>query len=858
MALGWSRHDFLTDWAGLFSRRQSVDVPRAYASVARNIDFFGSAIGKRLGTQLVNGWGTLANAGWVNSPNGIGTVVDSTGFQATDTIQWRNPDTTSGQSVIAAVTYGSNTVQLTAAPANLPQAGAIIWVVRTAIPNLKRLDGLFHAVFRDGTEYLVAASPTALMTPSEVLYNIWGTAVNGGVSWVPAPLVLDYNAITTTISANWGSTTTGPVTAYETLVGADGSTEAGGAGTVTDPPTLIQIIHGATVIYEGTIQTVTAMTSITLSAAALVTPVAGDTVILFPHRTAGDTRFAQGANVTHITSAAGVNPIAGSSAANPNVGGVANQPPVQRTPPVKLITTGHVQRHGIKPPQFHSLPFSGGVGTITTTNATYRHKFRNSLTEQESEPGPISATVSATNQNISVPTVQGSPDPQVDKIRFYRSLSGTAGAWYFAGEVANPGSGGLVTFVDTTPDAGLGPLMREFLDLTIPDTCTHLVYWPQAARLVGIDAVNQFVILSDGPEVGIDPVVTSSRGRLRLESFPADNILFVNRDDGDKLVALAAFFDAVLIFKGHSVWRLIGTPPDIVVQPVLFRDDLSGVGAFSPKSIAVDQDAMVFAGEDGFYSVTRTEGIATGFASERLSRAIDDEWAPRLVQNQTAKTHIVYARLRRQLRAFACVDANPTNEPNEMFVYQYDGTVAGDPHGWAEWSPPALFTNQGDANPAKDTTCSAVVRQAQGFATAYYGTAQGYVLKSDQPLGNDAGNSFPVEYETVWFAPQGGGGNARGRALDTIWQVDQAPVGGVVPTFQLATDFGSAATTTVAIPATGVPQTERGIVFLLGEYHRLGFKEQDPSSRYRLLDFTYLFQALPLTVADRSAFVQAL
>ena len=877
------RIDFLNNWGGLFNRAQQVDVGTHYASICRNVDFFGSAISRRKGTRIVNGWGAIVQVGWTNgATQATGDVNDASGFKVNETVLFVGQDGTNVSGTIASISGNTLTMTTTLSPVPTAPMAAI---AQRALPA-GRIDGLFHAQRRDGSQELLAASGTSIL-------NIWGTprGTPSGTSY--DPLILGTQFPVANIATTWTSTTSGPITTAETLVATDQSTTGVliHAGVPTpnpspDEPDIIVIRDtAANVIYEGTIAHIPpssgptgGATTITLTSPASIPPPAGGTVTFFPIRTGGyDTRFIEYNNLTYITSAAAtVKPTSGPGVQTP-----------ETSPPVKWdgkyltrvglrrptsVNVASVIQPGVSPPPVFQQATSTGP-------YQYRWKYRNSSTGEESEPvtpegsaDPI-APIAGTDFRLQYIHMQirGSPDPSVDFIDIYRNVSGSPtdtlgnGIFYYVGSA--PNVVGWAQFDDSFDDSIIiaNRLMRDELDNPIPNQVTYLAYWPAGGRLIGIDAGMEQLVFSDQPDL-----IT---GGLKGSSFPVDNTIFINRDDGDHLTGIQALFDSVIVFKGKSMWRILGPWPDITIQPISYRDDLTGIGTFAPKCYVADENDLIFASDDGFYELARYEGVQQGFAGDRLSVAIDNEWQDRILFAKRTNVHLVYNRICRQLRAFVPVDGNPSGEANEMFVYQFEGSIDGQPHGWSLWTPPPTPAGSSWATWIHDTTAACNVHRADERDMTYYGTAAGLIVKSDMGTADLGAVPVSVEYRTVWFSPKGGGITCRGRAVDTI-----AVLPSTVPvTLTLTLETNAAVFPSVAVPFTtfadgiwGVglfgiarfgnagkqPQPARAILFTLGNYHRLGYQEASQLGAWRIVDFAYFYQTLPVFVTPRTVMQQ--
>ena len=872
MAVEWQSRDFLTDWTGLFNRRQSVDVPPSYARTVRNVDFFGSAIGKRQGTQIVNGWASLASGAWDGSVPGQtqGTVLDATGFQVNDNAIVVNP----GAGVIGFGTvYALSGSLVTLAPysGTLPTQNTSAIVVRRDMGGI--ITGLYHAVFRDGSTVLVAAA-------GGTLFNVWGTPVGNPVGSSYAPVVMITNFPQTTIAADWATATSGTIVRPDTLVAADHSTYYQRvANSSASSPDIIQIVHAGAVIYEGTIAGFSGATvppvqtppapyplppyTITLTNPASFPPRNGDAVIFFPHGYPSDARFTMLNNRVYVAFAGGANTV--KSGAGPQ----ANQ----RQPPVVLEQSApgnqpYVRRMGVRAPTLMPFVYGNNPGSGNLNGQfSYRYTYVNGLNGQESEGSPpttppINIGPAVPNQSISVP-VKASPDPQVSGINIYRTLSNNDGAWYLVN--STPLSNADQTYTDNVADSALGQLLKTFSNETPPDSITMFAVWTQAGALVAIDSG---AIAEGGEQVAWSDAPDIVNGVYKCESFPVNNTLFVNRDDGDHLVSVGAFYDSAVVWKGRSMHRIVGAPPDIILQPISFRDDQTGVGIWSAKGFIMDTDVAIFVSDDGFYQVSRYEGVQQGFTSSRISRPIDEEFRTRTTVGVSAQrvnrelSHLCYDRAQRKLHAFVPVDGYVNS--TDQFVYQLEGTVEGVPHGWAEWSVPIDYAGNiiqpPPAASANFVSASCIVEPMTGMDHPYYACGGlGLVVKAD--VGAGEWQSLPVTYDyaTVWFSAGGAGTVTRGRALDYVFVFVAATAAGVAPPIHMTIgqDYVGFDDYALPLPAGAIaallnrPLNVNTVFLSLAQYHSLEMSETSVRGLFRILDFTFWFQRLPVGVVPR-------
>ena len=862
------RLDFPGLWRGLYARVSDLPGDQLYAAIATNCEFLGGALGKRGGSQLVNGFGAYALGNWVGnngSGKAAGGVNDPTGFIVGDTVIIVNFATGAVYGGSGGLPDGSlqitgilgTTITLnTTLPASiaLPQYSSI-QTLRGY--GLGKIGGLFQANQRDGTQVLLA---TALDNTGLQTVNLVGT---GQLTTVLSAFP------TTTTHPAWGSAATGQLTSVEGLEIGD-PINIGGYDTVVtgilvnligvNPPlpappgdltpvtffpkfstglglsVFAQFANVTTIVQDGYPPMKYWYSARTTAAAGWTTGggllvdstgfIAGtQQVVIFDSTT--------GAVWVRLATVAGSTMTLGTT--TPTAAGAGSV--VQR---IRLM------RHGIKPP---ATAITAGVGAAGSPNGVYSYmvKFRNSLTSQESEPGPESAPVTLTNQQGALTGIPVSLDPQVDMKRLYRTVAGGGGLWYFLAEITNS----TTTYTDNTADTGLGDLMREFLDNTSPATVTAVVPWPQANALIAIDAGDALtparVIWSDVPDV--------KAGTLKGESWPVDNFLFIGLDTGDPPIGLAPFFDSVLVFCQRSVWRIQGTPPDLVVEPVNFRADNTGLGAFGHRSLVIDQDQVIFPALDGFYSIARYQGVQQGFTSTRISHEIDALYAT-INQAAAKRFHAVYFRPRKQLRCFVSIPST-TTDPRDALVYQFDGTGEGDPAGWSRWN---LGNTDYYLNSAADLAITASCVARGNPDVMYVATATGKVLMLDVLDTNSSGPGcvdfggvyYPTQYRTVWVAPGGMGRPTLMRFWDLVSKRYAS-----TPTLTLNSqvDFQDPAVLALTTAWTPVPAVAFGdafdrIVYLARGIHHywevLDTKATGMDQAWTIPAWAVWFQALPV------------
>ena len=700
-------------WRGLLRRRLRYEENPRYATEAQNVDLFGGALSKRIGTSLLTGLTgfclTTTSSSVLQVASGSTTGIND----GVDTIRvWEFADRNNpGISETRTVSSHTGTsITLSSALGFTPAIGAA-WLITHPLNGGARVNGLFQATFRDGTQVLLGQAALAL----------FDVAVNA--------TALTEHYPTTTVDVTWTLTTTGTLTSVQGLEIGDWIrlSDAGVGGTLL-MTRITNLNPGPRII------------TISPPADSSHKPNSGTTAVTFlPLRQATDTHFAQYANITHVAQV------------QPNSAIPLTAAPVVPTKYIRSLPAGvGIYRHGIKPPVTSvGVGAASPVGPSITGTYTYRLKFRCSQTGQESEPSPVSSSVSPSAQQVNVTSIAISVDPQVDKKRLYRTTDGGAGVWFFLTELANA----TTTYTDTTADVALSSTqMREFLDNPISDTVSVIAPWTQANRLLGIDGTTRRTDPATGLELSVGGFLRfsdqpdSATGFLKGESWPVDNTIFVGYDDGDALVGFMSFYDQVLVFKERSIWRVTGIPPNLTIEPVVFRNDRTGIGALNQKSVVMGENEVYLSAQDGVYMIDRYMGVASGLQGHLVSREIEDVYA-NLDRTRKASSHGVYLRQRRRLMVWIPqVTSTASEELDTALAYQVDGTVPGDPLGWV----PQQYVKQSAGLEIPLQASASAVATTTGPDVVYIGDVDGNVTQLDANESSQAGDWGIFEVEAFW------------------------------------------------------------------------------------------------------------
>ena len=232
---------------------------------------------------------------------------------------------------------------------------------------------------------------------------------------------------------------------------------------------------------------------------------------------------------------------------------------------------------------------TGAAGNVTGA-VQYRVAFRNSRDGTESLASAASASVTAASQKVNLSSLPVSSDPQVNQRRIYRLDPGST-VYRYLGDV---GDNTTTTYEDNTA-AGLA-------SAPLSNARGHA----GAARCCAVYANRLFLGNVEG-----DPsaLVYSEAGEEW--AFPATNLLYVDRGDGDEITGIVAAFSGLVIFKSRSIHFLLGEGP----TTWQLRRVVEGNGCVSGHTIAKSAAGLYYLGHDGVYrlsAVGAAEAVAGG------------------------------------------------------------------------------------------------------------------------------------------------------------------------------------------------------------------------------------------------------
>lgn len=219
---------------------------------------------------------------------------------------------------------------------------------------------------------------------------------------------------------------------------------------------------------------------------------------------------------------------------------------------------------------------AGAAGTLTGSYS-YRVSFRNSFDGTESLAS-AAVTVSLSSQKGSLSSIPVSTDAQVNSRRIYR-LDPNATVYRYLADIADNST---TTYTDDTASITSNSAINDYRG--------HLPgckYWEVFAGRIW--AANS----------GAFPAGLYFSEANTLD-FPAANVIYVDRGDGDEITGLRAAFGGLVIFKRKSIHFLSGDGATSFQVRIM----VPGHGCVSAQTIGESPRGLYYLGQDGVYLFT--------------------------------------------------------------------------------------------------------------------------------------------------------------------------------------------------------------------------------------------------------------
>ncbi|MBU2177483.1 MAG: hypothetical protein KJ556_20515 [Gammaproteobacteria bacterium] len=248
---------------------------------------------------------------------------------------------------------------------------------------------------------------------------------------------------------------------------------------------------------------------------------------------------------------------------------------------------------GIDPPS-GSLKLSVGsiVGSLSAGAYKYIYTFYDSNTGTESDPSPITASLTvAVNASVSITNISVSSASRVTSRRLYRTIAG-GGSYYL---VATIPDNVTTIYTDTVADSRLS--VSAVMDQGIPPTGDIVVAYGNQLFMAGDPDYPQrlYFCLPNKPD-----------------SFPS--VYYVETESADdKILNIAKFAGKLYLVQGEGIATLLGSDATNYTT----YNTRSHIGTIARWSTAVGPDGIYFVGSDGIY---RFDGLQSSRVSDSISR----------------------------------------------------------------------------------------------------------------------------------------------------------------------------------------------------------------------------------------------
>lgn len=264
----------------------------------------------------------------------------------------------------------------------------------------------------------------------------------------------------------------------------------------------------------------------------------------------------------------------------------------------KITSDLRVRNMGIQPPTTKPNVTDGGIGSLTG-DYSYRYTYYNSVDLIESDPSPTSDTFAASSDMITLTGLVNSPDPQVDRIRIYRTVSG-GGVWLRLDEVTM----GPTTYgPDNKADDQLGAELRQ--DNGVPPIAKYCEVYNGMMVLGGLPSPNESRIAFSGV--------------LRPESFDPDDIYDLDPEELDVVNGLARYGNAIAIGKRGGLYLGQGVHPSFMN----FTRTRVTQGPLGNFTMVPYEGYLFYLSEKGPYAFTGLQEQYLGQPIEQIYKTID-------------------------------------------------------------------------------------------------------------------------------------------------------------------------------------------------------------------------------------------
>lgn len=147
-------------------------------------------------------------------------------------------------------------------------------------------------------------------------------------------------------------------------------------------------------------------------------------------------------------------------------------------------------------------------------------------------------------------------------------------------------------------------------------------------------------------------------------TFPANNYIAVNTNDGQNITGFAVLLDNLIVFKNDSIWIVTGEPlgagSNTVIGNLQLRQANSDVGCISQRTILEVENILLFAAVSGLYVFQNNQ-------SKLISQVVNNTFLEDMNPTVQYKMYAVYSPVEKKyILGYA---DNTTTVPNKALVY---------------------------------------------------------------------------------------------------------------------------------------------------------------------------------------------
>jgi hypothetical protein len=244
-----------------------------------------------------------------------------------------------------------------------------------------------------------------------------------------------------------------------------------------------------------------------------------------------------------------------------------------------------------------------GTGITATTGWQYVYCYMNSITGHVSSPSPASvSTGPVANKTVNV-TVTASTDPQVDKIRIFRTTDGGGGIFF---EISGgPFANASTSYPDTTTDANLSIITAPTFGFNDPPPNMKGMVW-FANRIWGFNNASLFFTDWEEMNIGVPEEGSVSGNAGNFFNF------------SDELTGLSVAQDGVIVFCAGHIFKIDGDSLDTFRRTVI----ANGLGCRNRATITRLGGLTAFLGNTN--SVWTTDSNSLTEISQYIQPTIDN------------------------------------------------------------------------------------------------------------------------------------------------------------------------------------------------------------------------------------------